>query len=166
MDGKTKRAFDCSGTGTKEGKGGKNHIADTPDSADTDRHFVPLLVDSNHGARILGISLSHFYKFMRQNKAVSPIMLGSLFMWRKKDLLRFIGKSGDPQSVKDILIDTQEIAILCSISRSMVYKLNEQRAMPQPLMDGRTLRWSYEAIVEWIDEGCPPRRKQIRKKRR
>ena len=155
MDGKVKRAFDRSGTGTKEGKGGKNCVTDMPDNTDTDRHFVPLLVDSNQGARILGISLSHFYKFMRQNKAVSPIMLGSLYMWRKKDLLRFIGKQGDPQAIKDILIDTQEIATLCSISRSMVYKLNEQRLMPEPLMDGRTLRWSFEAIVEWIEAGCP-----------
>lgn len=123
------------------------------------------MVDSNHGARILGISLSHFYKFMRQNKAVSPIMLGSLYMWRKKDLLRFIGKPGDPQSTRDILIDTQEIATLCSISRSMVYKLNEQHAMPEPLMDGRTLRWSYQVIEEWIEAGCPKQqKKRIRKK--
>jgi len=131
-----------------------------------DRNFTPLLVDSNHGARILGISLSHFYKFMRQNKAVSPVILGTLHMWRKNDLLRFTGKSIEPEPARDILIDAQEIATLCAISRSMVYKLNEQYAMPKPILDGRTMRWSFQAIQEWIDAGCPGRAKRKGRKAR
>ena len=131
-----------------------------------DRHFAPLLVDSNQGARILGISLSHFYKFMRDNKTVSPVMVGTLHMWRKNDLLRFTGKAVAPQPVRDILIDAQEIATLCAISRSMVYKLNDQAAMPEPILDGRTMRWSFQAIQEWIGAGCPKRGKAPRNKKR
>ena len=160
MDGKTQRAFDSLGVGKKEGKGKQNCVADHPDEATVDRNFAPLLVDSNHGARILGISLSHFYKFMRQNKAVDPVILGTLHMWRKRDLLRLTGKSIKPEPARDILIDAQEIATLCAISRSMVYKLNEQDAIPLPIMDGRTMRWSYQAIVEWIDAGCTRRKRR------
>lgn len=167
MDGKIERAFDSSGIGKKEGKGQQNRVAGfSGDTDGTDRHFTPLLVDSNQGARILGISQSHFYKFMRNNKSVSPVLLGSLNLWRKNDLLRFTGKPRETQSARDVLIDAQEIATLCAISRSMVYKLNEQHAMPEPILDGRTMRWSFQAIQEWIDAGCPKRRKRNRREGR
>jgi predicted DNA-binding transcriptional regulator AlpA len=88
-------------------------------------------------------------------------------MWRRKDLLRFTGKSDAPRQIaEDILIDAQALAALCSISRSMVYKMNEQAALPQPIQYGRTLRWSFQAIEEWVVLGCPPRRPPVRKKKR
>ena len=85
-------------------------------------------------------------------------------MWRKSDLLRFTGKSCEPEPARDILIDAQEIATLCAISRSMVYKLNEQYAMPKPILDGRTMRWSFHAIQEWIDAGCTKPKTKRRQK--
>ncbi len=125
--------------------------------------FTPLLVDANQGAKILGISLSHFYVFMRKNKTIRPVAVGSLKMWRRKDLSRLTGKPCDqqPGSAEDILIDVVEIGALCSISRSLVYKLNDLEMMPEPILDGRTLRWSLQEIREWVDMGCPKRGEEI-----
>ena len=126
--------------------------------------FSPqLLVDAYRGAKILGISVSHFYQFMRRNDSIQTITIGTMQMWRRKDLLRLTGaKNALPQKAEDVLIDAQTIASLCSISRSMVYKLNDLGMMPKPILDGRTLRWSMEVIEEWIDAGCP---KQVTGKR-
>lgn len=162
MVGKNERPVDGRGIGKKEGKSQQNSVIDV--SGGARRHAAPLLVDSNEGARILGISLSHFYKFLRKNPNAPAIMIGSLHMWRRKDLLRFIGKSCDSPPAEDILIDAQAVAALCSISRSMVYKLNDQHMIPEPLQDGRILRWSVQAIEEWVEAGCPERGKRRNRK--
>ena len=118
----------------------------------------PLLVDANRGAKILGVSVSHFYVFMRKNAVVQPVVVGSTNMWRRKDIIRFTGRPCDPPVTEDFLVDAQEVAALCSISRSMVYKLKHSGLMPMPFLDGRTSRWSYLEIEKWVDEGCPSRK--------
>lgn len=165
---KIERANSCRGIGEKEGEGKQNCVMDTRgDDIEVENRIMPLLVDANQGARILGISLSHFYKFIRKNKCAQPITIGSLCMWKREDLLRFMGKPCNrSQALDDILIDAQKVAAICSVSRSMVYKMNEQGILPEPIMDGRTLRWSFQIIEEWIGNGCPPRRKVVRRKGR
>ena len=161
MARQVERAVNSGGIGEKEGKSQQNRVEVNLDAIiGAPGHITPLLVDSNHGARILGVSVSHFYKFMRRNNSAPAIPIGTLQMWRRKDLLRFTGKRDVPtQFPEDVLIDVQMVAALCSISRSMVYKMNEMQALPEPLMYGRTLRWSYQAIEEWIEAGCPKRNK-------
>jgi len=168
MARKVERAVNSGGVGEKEGKSQQNRVEVNLDAIiGAVGHITPLLVDSNQGARILGVSLSHFYKFMRKNNCTPPIPIGTLQMWRRKDLLRFTGKRDvSTQFPEDIVIDVQMVAALCSISKSMVYKMNEMRALPEPLMYGRSIRWSYQAIEEWIENGCPPRRPHSRKKPR
>ncbi len=126
---------------------------------------APLLVDANQGARILGVSPSHFYKFIRKRGSAPPVMVGSLNMWRRKDILRLIGKPCDTEPPEDILINALMVAELCSISRALVYKLNKLGMMPASVLHGRTLRWDWREIGEWVEAGCPPRKKAARQKR-
>lgn len=117
--------------------------------------LTPLLVDSAEGARILGVSLSTFYKFTRKSENTPMVQIGSLQRWMKKDLLRFTGKAFSHRVAEDFLIDAKAAAKLCAVSRPMFYKLNSQGIVPEPIFDGRTLRWSCQEIVDWIVAGCP-----------
>ncbi len=138
----------------------------TPGNSDSGAmgRVVPLLVDANQGAKMLGVSPAHFYKFIRKRRSAPPIMVGSLNMWRRRDLLRIIGASDDPQTPEDILINARTVAELCSVSRSLVYKLNSLGMMPASVLHGRTLRWNLREIMEWVEVGCPPRRKAARQR--
>ncbi len=140
----------------------------TPGNSDSGAmgRVVPLLVDANQGARILGVSPAHFYKFIRKRRSAPPIMVGSLNMWRREDLLRIIGTPCDSQTPEDILIDALTVAELCSVSRSLVYKLNSLGMMPASVLHGRTLRWNLRESGEWVEAGCKCRGKGIRKIKR
>lgn len=126
----------------------------------------PLLVDATRGAKILGVSVSHFYVFMRRNAAVQPITISSTNMWRRKDILRFTSKADESPIPEDFLVDAQEVAALCSISLSMVYKLKRLGLMPTPFRDGRTSKWSFQEIEKWVDAGCPNAEQQATAKRK
>ena len=142
MGRKIERPDDCRRAGTQEGKGKQNSV-------------TPLLIDSTYGAEILGVSQPGFHRFMAKNKTIRPVTIGTLLLWRRDDLRRLIGKPREPQPAEDILIDALTVATLCSISRSMVYKLNDLGMMPNPIMVGERLRWSSEEIGEWVAAGCP-----------
>ncbi len=127
---------------------------------------TPLLVDANQGARLLGVSPAHFYKYMRRRGSTPPVTVGSLNLWRREDLLRITGRPARQNTPEDILIDARTVAELCSVSRSLVYKLNVLGMMPVPVLHGRTLRWSLREIVTWVEGGCRYRGKGLRRKRR
>lgn len=154
MARKTERPIHSRGTGTEKGKSQQNSAA-AVHIIKAAEDLTPLLVDSNEGARILGISLSTFYKFTRRNEATPMILISSLQRWKRQDLLRLTGKPISYTIVEDFLIDAKIAAILCSVSRPMFYKLNQLGMVPEPILAGRTLRWSIQDIVEWIEAGCP-----------
>jgi predicted DNA-binding transcriptional regulator AlpA len=127
--------------------------------------FGSLLVDAGQGAKMLGVSVSHFYKFTRKNPLAQPVTVGTLNMWRRNDLLRFSGKHRSGRLFpEDVLVDARKVAELCSVSRGMVYKLNVLGMMPEPILDGRTLRWSIQEIEEWVNAGCPERGEKNQRK--
>lgn len=154
MARKIERPINSRGTGTPKGKGQQDSVASVR-VIKTTADLTPLLVDANEGARILGISLSTFYKFTRRNETTPMILIGSLQRWKKQDLLRLTGKPSDYTIAEDFLIDAKIAAMLCSVSRPMFYKLNHEGMVPEPLLDGRTLRWSVQDIGVWIEAGCP-----------
>ncbi len=80
-------------------------------------------------------------------------------------MLRIMGRPYEPQPPRDILIDALAIAELCSVSRSLVYKLNKLEMMPVAVLHGRTLRWNLREIAEWVEEGCPKRKEKRRGRR-
>jgi excisionase family DNA binding protein len=53
------------------------------------------------------------------------------------------------------LADAEEAARVCSISESMLYKLNAAGKMPAPVRIGSLLRWKRRELLEWIEAGCP-----------
>ncbi len=53
------------------------------------------------------------------------------------------------------LVDAKEAARLCSISESMLYKLNAAGKIPAPVRIGSLLRWKRRELLEWIEAGCP-----------
>ena len=152
--------------GDMEMKGERKRMYAPVDPGGVMGRVTPLLVDANQGAKMLGVSPAHFYKFMRKRGSAPPITVGALHMWRREDLLRIIGAPYDPQPPEDILIDALAVAELCSISRSLVYKLNKLGMMPVAVLHGRTLRWNLREIAEWVEAGCPQRKEKRRGKGR
>ena len=125
-----------------------------------------LLVDANTGAEILGVSLPTFYKFVRRNPETPTIELGSLQRWNRWSLLRIAGKKGEEGIYPDVLVDAKIGAVLCSVSKPMFYKLNKLGVTTKPIMTGRTLRWSLLELFDWIEHGCRPRKKQVKRQGR
>jgi excisionase family DNA binding protein len=54
------------------------------------------------------------------------------------------------------LLDVQAVARLLGCSARHVYRLADGGQMPQPLKLGALVRWSRQAIEEWIATGCKP----------
>ncbi len=161
MPGKTERIVNRRGVGAGKRKGEQDSVAECVMKAGGE--MTPLLVDANQGAKMLGVSLSTFYKVMRKSENAPMIQLGSLQRWRKKDLLRFTGTAFHYTIVEDFLIDTEAAAILCAVSRSMFYKMNQLGATPKAVSDGRTLRWNCRETADWIEAGCPNYGKKSRR---
>ena len=63
-------------------------------------------------------------------------------------------KKAEAGGEESTLVDVKEAARMCSISASMLYKLNVAGVLPTPLKLGKLLRWKRQDILEWIDQGC------------
>ena len=58
-----------------------------------------------------------------------------------------------------ILIDTATTAKLLGISSRTLYRLNDEKATPEPVrIGGKIIRWRLAELLEWIEAGCPPRK--------
>ena len=58
----------------------------------------------------------------------------------------------DPQ-----LIDVKTVAATLGCSPRHVYRLADAGHMPRPLKVGSLVRWNREALIKWIERGCPKR---------
>ena len=55
-----------------------------------------------------------------------------------------------------LLIDADTTAQLISISQRTLYRLVDDKAIPQPVrLSGRLIRWRLGELLEWIEAGCP-----------
>ena len=73
-------------------------------------------------------------------------------------------KKAETSGEESALVDVKEAARMCSISASMLYKLNVAGQMPAPIKLGTLLRWKRQDILGWIDKGCPTGKpKRLRK---
>ncbi len=57
-------------------------------------------------------------------------------------------------------VDT--VAAQLGISTRSVYRLHDVGHMPAAIKLGALVRWSREAIVQWVKDGCPKRRPKRR----
>lgn len=53
------------------------------------------------------------------------------------------------------VLTVEEVAAMLQISPRTVYRLNDRGKIPQPIRLGRSVRWNYREIEEWIAIGCP-----------
>jgi excisionase family DNA binding protein len=56
------------------------------------------------------------------------------------------------------LLDVRSVAALLGCSTRHVYRLADSGRMPKPVKLGVLVRWSSQAIHEWLAAGCKPAR--------
>jgi len=54
------------------------------------------------------------------------------------------------------LLDVDQVAAKLNCSKRHVYRLSDAGRMPRPVRLGALVRWSRQAIDEWVATGCPP----------
>ena len=54
-----------------------------------------------------------------------------------------------------LLVDSREAAKMLNVSVRTLWSLYNSGAMPKPIRIGRAIRFSYAALREWVDRGCP-----------
>ena len=80
------------------------------------------------------------------------------------DMRHMAGAPEDPKSAGTVevtpalLLDANDVARLLKCSRRTVYRLADSGRIPAPVRLGMLVRWSRQALDEWIVEGCPSRR--------
>jgi excisionase family DNA binding protein len=70
--------------------------------------------------------------------------------------------SPTPATESAKLLDVRAVAELLGCSPRTVYRLADAARMPAPIRLGSLVRWSRDAIDEWIRAGCPSMRKAVR----
>lgn len=63
-----------------------------------------------------------------------------------------------PSKDEALLLDTRAVCKLLAVSPRTVWSMQVSGKMPAPTRIGRCVRWSYDAIKEWVDAGCPAER--------
>jgi len=59
--------------------------------SDNTNHLVPLLLDADDAAMLLGVSRSHFYALHSSGRlGPSPVRLGKRSLWRRDELEQWV----------------------------------------------------------------------------
>ncbi len=53
------------------------------------------------------------------------------------------------------LLDVHSVADMLDCSPRHVFRLAEDKRLPQPVRIGRLVRWQRDRIQSWIEAGCP-----------
>lgn len=62
----------------------------------------------------------------------------------------------DASLVPSVLIDATELAQMLLISKPSVWRWLSEGRLPEPIrLTAQCLRWRREAVLAWIDAGCP-----------
>ena len=59
-----------------------------------------------------------------------------------------------------LLITSRETAKLLKVSEKTLYNMHTTGQMPPPVRIGAAIRWSLNAIQEWVNAGCPAKKEQ------
>lgn len=54
-----------------------------------------------------------------------------------------------------LLVDSREVAKLLKVSARTIWAMSNDGRMPPPIKIGSAVRWGYDALKKWVDEGCP-----------
>lgn len=53
------------------------------------------------------------------------------------------------------MLNVQQVAEILGCSPRHVYRLADSGKMPKPVRVGTLVRWSFDDLAAWINEGCP-----------
>jgi len=53
------------------------------------------------------------------------------------------------------LLDVSKVAEIFGCSARTVWRWRDEKLMPEPIVIGRVVRWSYYTIMGWIGARCP-----------
>ena len=60
--------------------------------------------------------------------------------------------------VESKLIDAAEFARLLSVSKPTIWRLRDDGKLPPAIsLTSQCVRWRRDAVLAWLDAGCPPR---------
>ncbi|HUU97656.1 MAG TPA: hypothetical protein VM487_18120 [Phycisphaerae bacterium] len=65
------------------------------------------------------------------------------------------------EQTERLLVDSDEAAAMCGISRTMWWGLHSSGRVPAPVRLGRRTLWSVEELRGWIGAGCPARERWL-----
>ena len=62
-----------------------------------------------------------------------------------------------------LLIDVNDVAAMLKCSPRHIWRMADAGRMPRPFKIGWLCRWDRAAIAQWIADGCPSCRRQVRR---
>jgi excisionase family DNA binding protein len=63
----------------------------------------------------------------------------------------------DNSASAEAVLTDKEAADLLKCSRSHFRNMNRLGQCPAPVKFGRSSRWRYDELIDWLHAGCPPR---------
>lgn len=69
------------------------------------------------------------------------------------------GKAEGKAAIEAALLDAEEAAAYCGMSRAAWYKRNSSGEVPRSVKIGGLSRWRRDELAAWIEAGCPIRGK-------
>ena len=62
----------------------------------------------------------------------------------------------DPSLTPSVLIDAAELARMLSVSKPTIWRMREDGKLPLAIaLTSQCIRWRRDAVLSWIDAGCP-----------
>jgi len=65
---------------------------------------------------------------------------------------------GGSETAQAELLSVDDVATLLRCSPRHIYRLADRGHMPRPVKLGALVRWSRRSVLEWVYDGCRPRR--------
>ena len=83
---------------------------------------------------------------------VVPADLPTVTEWR------MMNREDDSAAGNVQLVNANEVARILNVSTRTLWRMKSANQLPKHVeFGGRNVRWSRDAIVDWINVGCPPR---------
>ncbi|MBA2116676.1 hypothetical protein HOV93_38680 [Planctomycetes bacterium FF15] len=90
------------------------------------------------------------------HRKLATIGIGTSERTPSKEASRHANYGGTPPEDESLLVDSKQACKLLKISERKLWQMWNSGLMPKPTKIGRVVRWSRQALIEWILAGCPP----------
>lgn len=64
-------------------------------------------------------------------------------------------QSREVERARPEMLTVQQVAEMLGCSTRHVYRLADSGKMPKPVRVGTLVRWSFDGLATWINQGCP-----------